>query len=88
MIGMPKNEEFVSMETNISDPVTSLLKPKKRLRKSVKTAVTVITIQAIMIGIKSSCENVNFGTCNSIIAGSETKITNWFRVFGASSEKI
>ena len=72
MIGIPKNEEFVRIETSIKEPVTSLLKLKKRLKKSVKTAVNVITTQAMTMGIKSSLEKLSFGTCRSIIAGSET----------------
>ena len=53
-----------------------------------KIALMIITAHATTIGIIVSMEKVSFGICNNTIAGSEIYITNWFKIIGASFEKI
>jgi hypothetical protein len=42
----------------------------------------------MITGIKISIESVNFGICNSIMAGREMNITNLFNIAAASTGKI
>jgi len=88
MRGIPKKEELVNTATSIKAPVTTFVKWSILENTSVITAVTIVTLHAMIMGMTNSIENESLGICSSIIAGRETNITNLFKIAADSSGKI